>query len=112
MFKKSVWKYIGKVLIGLSILFIFPIIVALIYRENILPFFITSIISLIIGLYLNKLKVEDAKIYTRDGLLIVALSLIVMSIIGCLPLSKKLITFCNFPVCVYTNIPGFISFIF
>ena len=84
MFKKSVWKYIGKVLIGLSILFIFPIIVALIYRESVLPFFITSIISLVIGLFLNELKVEDAKIYTRDGLLIVSLSWIVMSLLGCL----------------------------
>ena len=26
MFKKSIWKYIGKVLIGLSILFIFPMV--------------------------------------------------------------------------------------
>ena len=73
MFKKSIWKYIGKVLIGLSILFIFPILVALIYHESVLPFFIASFISLVLGLLLNELKVEDAKLYTRDGLLIVAL---------------------------------------
>ena len=105
MFKKSVWKYIGKVLIGLSILFIFPILVALIYRESVLPFFITSIISLIIGLFLNELKVEDAKLYTRDGLLIVALSWIVMSLIGCLPF--VLSNSCGFVDALFETVSGF-----
>ena len=105
MFKKSVWKYIGKVLIGLSILFIFPILVALIYRESVLPFFITSIISLVIGLFLNELKVEDAKIYTRDGLLIVSLSWIVMSLIGCLPF--VLSGSCGFVDALFETVSGF-----
>ena len=105
MFKKSVWKYIGKVLIGLSILFIFPILVALIYRESVLPFFITSIISLVIGLFLNELKVEDDKIYTRDGLLIVSLSWIVMSLIGCLPF--VLSGSCGFVDALFETVSGF-----
>ena len=48
------------------------------------PLFL-SFISLVLGLLLNELKVEDAKLYTRDGLLIVALSWIMMSVIGTIP---------------------------
>ena len=105
MFKKSIWKYIGKVLIGLSILFIFPILVALIYHESVLPFFIASFISLIFGLLLNELKVEDAKLYTRDGLLIVALSWIVMSIIGTIPFCLS--GSCGFIDALFETVSGF-----
>lgn len=105
MFKKSIWKYIGKVLIGLSILFIFPILVALIYHESVLPFFIASFISLILGLLLNELKVEDAKLYTRDGLLIVALSWIMMSIIGTIPFCLS--GSCGFIDALFETVSGF-----
>ena len=105
MFKKSIWKYTGKVLIGLSILFIFPILVALIYHESVLPFFIASFISLILGLLLNELKVEDAKLYTRDGLLIVALSWIVMSIIGTIPFCLS--GSCGFVDALFETVSGF-----
>lgn len=105
MFKKSIWKYIGKVLIGLSILFIFPTLVALIYHESVLPFFIASFISLVLGLLLNELKVEDAKLYTRDGLLIVALSWIMMSIIGTIPFCLS--GSCGFIDALFETVSGF-----
>lgn len=105
MFKKSIWKYIGKVLIGLSTLLIFPIIVALIYHESVLPFFITGLVSLGLGLLLNELKVEEAKIYTRDGLLIVALSWIVMSVIGTLPYYFS--GSCGFIDALFETVSGF-----
>lgn len=105
MFKKSIWKYIGKVLIGLSTLLIFPILVALIYHESVLPFFITGIISLGLGLLLNELKVEDAKLYTRDGLLIVALSWIVMSLVGTIPFCIS--GSCNFIDALFETVSGF-----
>ena len=105
MFKKSVWKYIGKVLIGLAILFIFPILIALIYHESVLPFFIASFISLVLGLLLNELKVEDAKLYTRDGLLIVALSWIMMSVIGTIPFCLS--GSCGFIDALFETVSGF-----
>ena len=105
MFKKSIWKYIGKVLIGLSILFIFPTLVALIYHESVLPFFIASFISLVLGLLLNELKVEDAKLYTRDGLLIVALSWIMMSILGTIPFCLS--GSCGFVDALFETVSGF-----
>ena len=105
MFKKSVWKYIGKVLISLAILFIFPILIALIYHESVLPFFIASFISLVLGLLLNELKVEDAKLYTRDGLLIVALSWIMMSVIGTIPFCLS--GSCGFIDALFETVSGF-----
>ncbi len=85
MNSKIVFKYIGKVLIGFSLLFIFPIIVSLIYNEKCIYFIIPQIISLIIGLALNKININSENIYSRDGLKIVALSWIIISIIGALP---------------------------
>ena len=47
MKNRLVYKFIGKVLVGFSILFILPTIVALIKKENIIPFFIPQAVSLI-----------------------------------------------------------------
>ncbi|HAB65845.1 MAG TPA: potassium transporter KefA [Firmicutes bacterium] len=85
MKNKLVYKYVGKVLIGSSILLIFPIIVSLLYKENIIPFIIPAIISLLLGFIFNSLKVENKNLYAKDGFIIVALSWILISIIGSIP---------------------------
>lgn len=85
MNSRIIFKYIGKVLIGFSILFIFPIITSLIYNENYICFLLPQIVSLIIGLILNNIKLNSENIYSKDGLKIVALSWIIISIIGALP---------------------------
>ena len=87
MKNKILYNYIGKVLIGLSILFVFPILVAIIYRESLFCFLIPQIISLSLGLILNLIKYKKTdSIYAKDGLKIVALSWIIISIIGALPI--------------------------
>ena len=68
---KTCLKYIGKVLIGFSILLLFPIIIALIYKESIISYLIPSLISLIIGLCLNRIKPTQKNIYAKDGFIIV-----------------------------------------
>ncbi len=84
---KITLNFIGKVLIGMAVLFTFPIFTALIYHENILNFIIPQVISLIVGLLLNAIKYEkNSQIYARDGLKIVALSWIIISLIGALPI--------------------------
>ncbi len=85
MKNKIVFKYLGKVLIGFSALFIFPIIVSLIYNENYVCFIIPQVLSLILGLILNMINTRDESIYSKDGLKIVALAWIIISIIGALP---------------------------
>lgn len=83
---KVIYNYIGKVLIGFSILFIFPILVCFIYHENIIAFIIPQIISLILGLVLNYINATDDNIYAKQGFKIVALSWILISIIGSFPI--------------------------
>ena len=46
-------NFLGKVLIGIALLFIFPIIVAVANGEPIMPFMVPLCISLMIGLVLN-----------------------------------------------------------
>lgn len=83
--RKIVYNYIGKVLIGFSILFIFPIVVALIYKEPIIPFIVPQIISLILGMLFNLIDAKKFTIFAKDGFKIVALSWIIISLIGALP---------------------------
>ena len=85
MRRKIAFKFIGKVLVGFSILFLFPSIIAIIYRSSLIPFIIPQAISLIIGLLLNRIKVEEKNFFAKDGFFIVSLSWILISIIGCLP---------------------------
>ena len=85
MKNKAIYKFIGKVLIAFSILLLFPIIVSIIYKNNILPFIIPFLISLILGLLLNKIKATNKVIYAKDGFIIVSLSWIIISFISALP---------------------------
>ena len=85
MKNRIVYKYIGKVLIGFSILLIIPLLVAIINHEHITPFLIPLLISLLFGFILNTLKISSKKIYSKDGFIIVALSWIIISLISALP---------------------------
>lgn len=86
MKNKLIYKYIGKVLIAFAVLMMLPMIVAIIYKENVIPFFIPAIISLGIGALLNSIKLNNKTLYAKDGFIIVALAWIIISIIGALPL--------------------------
>jgi len=85
MKNKLVYKYLGKVLIGFGILLLCPIIIGLIYKEPITPFLVPLTISIILGIILNSLKPEDKNLYAKDGFVIVTLSWIFISLIGCIP---------------------------
>lgn len=85
MRRKLVYKFIGKVLVGFSLLFLFPIMISLIYHENIIPFLIPQIISLILGLLLNKIKIDNKNYYAKDSFYIVSLAWIIICIIGSIP---------------------------
>ncbi len=101
---KLIFKYVGKVLIGFSILLLFPLLVCLIYKENIIPFLTPLVVSLLIGLLLNSLKIKNTSLYAKDGFIIVALSWIFMSILGALPF-----LFINIPFydAIFESVSGF-----
>ncbi len=85
MKNKIIYKYVGKVLITFSLLMIAPIIVSLIFNENIFIFLIPLLFCLIVGILLSKIKVEKKYIYAKDGFIIVSLAWILISLFGALP---------------------------
>lgn len=85
MRNKVVYKYLGKVLIGFSLLLLCPIIVSLIYKENPISFIVPALISLILGTILAFLKVENKNLYAKDGFVIVTMAWILISVIGSIP---------------------------
>ncbi len=85
MKNKLIYKYVGKVLITFAILLMLPLIVALIYREKVGVFLVPIIISLMIGVVLNRLKPKSKNLYAKDGFIIVSLAWIMTSLIGALP---------------------------
>ncbi len=87
MKNKIIYKYVGKVLITFSILMVLPIIVCLVYKENISYFLYPAIMCFLTGLLLSRIKVEKKYIYAKDGFIIVSLSWILISLFGSIPLS-------------------------
>ena len=86
MKRRIIYYFLGKVLIGYSILFLFPILVAFIYKESIIPFLLPQIICLILGFLLTKIKVTEDSFDAKDGFLVTTLSWIIICIIGALPM--------------------------
>ena len=83
---KAVLNTLGKILQVEAGLMLLPVIVALIYKENILPFLITIVFLLLFGTVFTLLRKKDEHlIFEREGFLMVALSWVMMSIFGALP---------------------------
>lgn len=89
---------LGKLLILVAILLCFPLIVSLIYQEgirNYLAFIIPIIILCLLGFLMNIKKAKNPKMMARDGVIIVGLSWLLMSLAGCVPfmISKEIPNF-------------------
>lgn len=85
MKNKIIYKYVGRVLLTFAALMILPLIVSIVFKENVICFIVPLMLALIIGLLLDRIKVESQTLYAKDGFIIVSLSWILISIIGCLP---------------------------
>lgn len=79
---------LGKILILLAALMILPLVVSLVYQEGInyyLAYLIPIAILIILGVLLNLKKPKTSKMLVREGMIIVGLSWIIMSLFGCIP---------------------------
>lgn len=77
---------IGLALRFISILLVLPLICAWIYNEDIIPFGVTILLSLLMSLLLtNSFKDNSGTILIRDGYAIVSFTWILISIIGAIP---------------------------
>lgn len=83
---KMVFKTVGRLLRVEALLMLLPMVVSLYYKEKIeYVFLITSGLLLLTSLVMNAPKIENRRIYAREGLVIVSLSWILMSLFGALP---------------------------
>ncbi|MBE6729370.1 MAG: TrkH family potassium uptake protein [Ruminococcaceae bacterium] len=87
MNKRIVLSILGKILQIEALFLLFPAIVSLIYNEKSLwAFLVTSVLTAGVGFLLTIVfKPKTAVIYAREGLVIVGLAWIVMSLFGALP---------------------------
>lgn len=86
---KMVFKVIGRLLIFVALLMLLPAAVGLYYREEwdiIGAFLLSAGLGLGVGALLNLQKVPVRSFFTREGLVIVSLSWLLISFLGGLPL--------------------------
>lgn len=98
---------LGWILNVTSGLMIVPFLVSLYYHEPSGTHFVyAGVILLAIGLLLTRKRPENTKFYAKEGLVMTALSWILLSITGCLPFyfSKEIPSFAN---ALFETISGF-----
>jgi trk system potassium uptake protein len=85
---KIVFKVISRNLFILAAALFVCVGVAIIFSEETLPFILSSLISLVVGLLFfltTRKQPEDVTIHRKDAYLTVTLSWVFISLIGCLP---------------------------
>mgnify|MGYP002568646185 CR=1 FL=1 len=77
---------VGRILVAVAATMLAPLGLSLFYGESIaLAYVIPIVISILIGLCVSAKAPKNKSLYGRDGMFIVAIGWIVISIIGCLP---------------------------
>ncbi len=83
---KMIFYFIGYVLLTVAVLMLFPLLVAVWYREpSGIIFLYCSVAIACIGGLLTRMKPENSAFYAKDSFVVTALSWIVMSVAGSLP---------------------------
>lgn len=83
---KAVFNVLGKVMVFFGFFMLVPMLVGAIYGENTFFSFLIPVAGIVaIGLPLSLMKVRDKAIYAKEGFVIVALTWILMSLVGAVP---------------------------
>lgn len=104
---KMILYTIGNLLKVEATLLILPLIVSVIYKENTYLSWLIPIAALIlVGVLLTLKKPEKKNLYAKEGMVLVGLSWIVLSLFGCLPfiISKQIP---NFVDALFETVSGF-----
>ena len=97
---------LGILLITEGALLLLPTLIALYYKENVVPFLITIAATVASGFVMTRFKPHDKTIVSMDGFAIVSLGWILISLFGALPLfiSKEIP---NYLDAVFEVVSGF-----
>lgn len=83
---KMVLRTVGRLLWAEAFFLIFPMLVSLYYKENLLHIYLIVIGLLLgIGALMNMVKPKKRTIYAREGFVIVSISWVLLSFFGALP---------------------------
>lgn len=107
MNNRLIINLLGKILMIESVFMVPALIVSLIYREDELSVFLISIgLTLLAGVLMSKVKVKKKKLSARDGMVIVSIAWILISVFGALPafLSGSIPSFID---ALFESISGF-----
>lgn len=107
MNRKMVAFFVGKVLRIEAVLMVLPTIVSIIYREKEwIMIAAAALISFSVGFLLSFRKPKNMSFYTREGIMAVALSWILMSVFGAIPLWHS-VEHIGFTDALFETISGF-----
>ena len=107
MNKRMIAYVLGILLLCEAGLLLLPLAIGFIYSESVISsFLITILVLCVAGLILTRLKPRDKTIFAKDGLLIVALGWIFLSLFGALPfyISGEIPSYLN---AVFETVSGF-----
>ena len=101
-------RVLGFLLMLFSAAMLFPILVSIIYRDNLWPLFLNSfLIILFVGLIIwYPVRGEKRELRLRDGFLVVALFWAVLSLFGALPFLFSNILDMTFTDAVFESVSG------
>ncbi|MFZ2356238.1 MAG: TrkH family potassium uptake protein [Candidatus Omnitrophota bacterium] len=85
---KNIGYYLGKIIIGLGLTMLVPVIIGLAFGEinPVLDFLIATEITLTFGLILTKLCRTEKDLSWMQGMIVVSLSWLVATVLGAIPL--------------------------
>lgn len=85
MNRRMITYLLGIMLLIEAALMIFPLIVAICYKESVVPFLLTMAIAVAVAILPVIFKPKNRRIYAKDGFITVAVGWILLSAIGALP---------------------------
>lgn len=97
----------GRILIAVAATMLAPMALSIIYHEGLAEaYFIPIAAAVIIGLFVSVRQPENKSLYTREGMMIVALGWILISVMGALPfyISGEIPSFTD---CFFETVSGF-----
>ena len=106
MNKRMIGYVIGRILLVEAALLLLPLLVAVLYGEPTRPFWVPILLLLACGLGLGVRRPQRMALYARDGLAVVALAWIIMSVFGSLPFLLSG-TVSNFADALFETVSGF-----
>ena len=82
---RMIGDVLGRILLTEAVLLGLPLVVAVLYRESVVPFVVPILLLLLIGFFLRGKRPKRTSMYAKEGFVVVSLAWIAMSAFGAMP---------------------------